>query len=199
MRKVTFALAITWPGALWAHGIGTTVGYQQTLGSMVDSVYAPVILLLLVPLSLMAGTGGMDGSKRALAAFSIGLVVGFPLAASLGVYGAVGGLCFGMLCALQAAASLPLPKAVPALLAAGAGIAATIYNLQGHPLGSLPFAVHLGVFLGPMLAATALTGWIGMILQVASQSWLKILFRILASWSFAANAIYLAFQLKSGS
>ena len=185
-------------GPLHAHGLGSTVGYAQTLDSMGESVYSPAILLVVAAFALMAGTSGTARSKQILIAFALGLLAGFPAAATLGPLGATACLIVGMLCALHAAASLNLPRFVARILGFAAGAAATIHNLDGHPLASLPFATHLGVFLGPMLVAMALTGWIGMILQAAPQPPVRIIFRIFASWCFAANAIVTAFQMKSG-
>ena len=192
MRKFLIP-ALLWPGALQAHGLGSTEGYEQTLVSMLDSVYAPVILLLIAGYALMAGTAGKDASRQALTGFAAGLILGFPLAEFLGPQGAYIGLTLGMLCALHAAASLNLPH-LAVLLAVIGGAAATIHNLDGHPLHTLPLATHLGVFLGPALLAAALTGWTGMIWQALPAA--RILLRIVSSWAFAANAIYLAFLLK---
>lgn len=196
--ECALCLAVLWPGALYGHGLGSTVGYQQTLGSMSDSVYAPVIILLIAGFALMAGTSGTELSKHALTAFATGLLSGFPAAPYLGPHGAMLGLTFGLLCALYSAASLNFPRAILLFLGFSAGAAATIHNLDGHPLASLPFAVHLGVFFGPLLLAAALTGWIGMILQATTLPWVRIIFRIFSSWCFAANAIFAAFQIKAG-
>ena len=185
-------------GPVLAHGLGSSVGYAQALESMGESVYAPMILLVVVAFALMAGTSGTARSKQMLIAFALGLLAGFPAATTLGPLGTVACLIVGMLCALHAAAGLNLPKVVALTLGFAAGAAASIHNLDGHPLATLPFATHLGVFLGPLLVATALTGWIGMILQGAPHSPVRIIFRIFASWCFAANAIFTAFLLQSG-
>ena len=165
---------------------------------MLDPVYPPVILLLVVAFSLMAGAYGLDGSKRALAAYALGPLTGFPISSLLGPQGAIIALILGMLCALNSAALVPLHQAIPLLISLGAGAATAIHNFETHSLNSLPLATHLGIFLGPMVVAAALTGWIGMILQ-ASTHMVKIPFRILSSWAFAADAIYLALQLKLGT
>ena len=198
VNKSACAIAILWPGALYAHGFGSAEGYAQTLESMLESVYAPVILLLLSAFAVMAGTSGNQRSKHLLIAFAVGSLAGFPAASTLGPLGATACLIVGMLCALYAAAGLDLPRVMHLTLGFVAGAAVSIHNLDGHPLASLSFATHLGVFLGPMLAAAALTGWIGMILQAAPQPLVRIIFRIFASWSFAANAIFTAVQFKSG-
>ena len=194
----TCAIVILSSNPLHAHGLGSTVGLAQTLESMAESVYTPTILLVLVAFALMAGTSGTAQSKQILIAFALGLLAGFPAAPTLGPLGAIACLTVGMLCALHAAASPSLPRFVVLILGFAAGAAASIHNLDGHPLTSLPFATHLGVFLGPMLLATALTGWIGMILQATRQPPVRIMFRILASWCFAANAIFTAIQMKAG-
>lgn len=197
--KALCAGLILWPGVSLAHGMGNSVGYRLALESMGDSLNSPIVLLLLAGFALLAGTSGVERARIACVFFAVGLVAGIPASGALGPYGALAGLVVGGLCSLMSAASIAAVQRVmlPAMGLA-AGLAGSIYNLDGHPLETLPFAVHLGVVLGPMFVALALAGWIAIVLQANQQPWVRIMFRIFSSWSFAANAIYLAFQLKSG-
>ena len=188
-----------WPSVSFAHGMGNSVGYQLTLESMLESINSPVIPLLLIGFAVLAGTSGADRARLAAGFFVAGLLAGIPAATALGAYGAIGGLIVGALCSLVAAASLSAtPRFVLPGLSFVAGLVATIYNLDGHAVPSLPIAVHFVVVLGPFITGLALASWIVLILETNQKGWVRILFRIFSSWCFAANVIYLAFQVKSG-
>ena len=121
--------ALTSPCAALAHGAGSTVGYNLTLESMLESVTSPVVALLILGLGILAGTSGAARSKLALAACAAGLLAGIFAAPVLGSYGAIGGLVIGAACSLLAATALRLPGAALVALAALAGFAASVYNL----------------------------------------------------------------------
>lgn len=188
-----------WPGLALAHGMGNSVGYWLTLEWMLESINSPVVPLLLIGFAVLAGTSGADRARLAAGCFVAGLLAGIPAAEGFGAYGAVGALVVGAVCSVVSAASLrATPKFVLPVLSVAAGLAATIYNLDGHAIASLPIAVHFGIVLGPFITGLALTSWIVLILDANQQDWVRILFRIFSSWCFAANVIYLAFQIKSG-
>ncbi|WP_426038293.1 hypothetical protein [Cypionkella sp. TWP1-2-1b2] len=155
-----------WPGLALAHGMGNSVGFRLTLESMLESINSPVIPLLLIGFAVLAGTSGADRARLAAGCFLAGLLAGIPAANGSGVYGAVAALSVGALCSVVSAASLrATPKFVLPVLSVAAGLAATIYNLDGHAVASLPIAVHFGIVLGPFITALALISWIVIILE----------------------------------
>ncbi len=197
-RVIWAGLAVVWPGAALAHGAGSTVGFMQAQQSMLDSIYSPVMLLVLVAYGILAGTSELARAKLAAVFLLAGLVVGIAASPWLSPEGAMSALILGGVCSvLSAARPANPPKFMLPALGFAVGFTATLFNLDGHPPMSLPFPVHFGVVFGPFVLAMIVTGWVGMILQARREAWVQILFRIFSSWTFAANAIYLAFQLKS--
>ncbi len=195
---LSVVLAVSWPGVAAAHGAGSSVGYTLAIQSMEESVWSPVLLLVLVGYAILAGTSAVGSAKVALVFLLAGLGIGIAAARWFSPYGAISALIVGALCSVVSAARpANPPKVMLPVLAFAVGVAATLVNLDGHPPASLPFAVHFGIVFGPFALVVVVMGWIGMILQMRREVWVPILFRIFSSWSFAANAIYLAFQLKS--
>lgn len=69
-------------------------------------------------------------------------------------------------------------------------------SLEGHGYFQLPFFIHAGIFFGANLACAFMAGCVLMILERFHQEWLRIGWRITASWIGAILLLYLAFVLR---
>ena len=172
--------------------------YAQFVEGASVPLVTPAILLALVPLGLLIGLTGRVGMARAWPGVLAGLMLGWGVAPWAGpgvVLAAVGvGAVLGALGALLPEQGPP----VPALLAGLAVTVATAVALEGHARFELPglilagvaFGVHLVVVLPAALVSGTAGRW--------PQAWVRIGWRVLASWAGAVGLIYAAF-LWSGN
>jgi hypothetical protein len=194
---VAAALLALQPVAAQAHAFtaGADLYRQFVEGSTVPLVTAPILMLLL-PLGLLAGLWRQNGMVLIWPGFALGLLAGIPAAplASPGIALAASGV--GIVLAVLAALAVPLTLWPARGLATLAGLTASMVSLEGHGWGELPVLIHLGILFGAhlvvmvpaALVASSLDHW-------NDRPWLRIGWRILASWSAAISVLLLAFAL----
>ena len=195
MRRLAAALTLAaLPGAADAHAFTSGANlYAQFVEGAGVVLATPAILLALVPLGLLIGLNGRAGMAGAWPGMLAGLVLGWIVAPSVGpgvVPAAVGvGAVLGVFGALVPDLRAPVPAALAALaVAVAVGVA-----LEGHARFELPvlilagiaFGVHLVVVLPAALVSGSAERW--------HRAWLRVGWRVAASWAGAIGLIYGAF------
>ncbi|WP_148234735.1 hypothetical protein [Pseudooceanicola batsensis] len=182
------------PGPAWAHSFRSGAdGYQQFLEGAWVIVGYPGILLPLVALGLLLGLWDREGMVRAWPALIVGLVLGVPLGAVAPVAVATGFVAFGVFVAALTALLARHSRYEAFALAGIAGAMAMATALEGHGLFQLPVMIHLGLFLTANLAVAASAGLVRVSTDHVPAQWMRILWRIAASWIAAVLILYLAY------
>ena len=83
------------------------------------------------------------------------------------------------------------------IIAAVAGVLVNMVTLEGHGFGELQIGIYIGIVLGaaaiPLMSAAVARG----ALQKVPAFWMRLAWRIIASWSAAITLMYMTFQLKA--
>lgn len=155
----------------------------------------PLILLALVATGLMIGLWARDGMPRVWLGLLAGLIAGLALAplAPQGV-GLVA-LALAVVAAVLAAAAQRWPFALMLLLVTATGAATGLTALEGHGWGELPLTIALGVFFGVNMALVVPAGLVAFSSDLIKADWLRIGWRVAASWVGAISVMLAALQL----
>lgn len=190
-------LSVLGPDRAGAHAFQAGAGaYQQFLEGAGVMVFTPGLLLPLAALGILLALWHAEGMVRAWPALIAGLALGIPLAAiappaTETVLTALGAATAAL------AALLPRHWRSEALaLAALTGLLAMAAGLQGHGLLELPLSIHAGLFFAANLVTACTAGLARVALERVPAQWMRILWRIAASWIAAILVLLLAFALR---
>lgn len=186
-------------GRAEAHAFeGGADGYAQFVeGAAVILVYPGIVLPILamgVAISLWE-TGGLPRVwPHALA----GQVAGLFVAPVVGAWIAPSVMALGVVVATLAALWPSSHRVVVAGLSALTGLGAVSAALQGHGLFELPLMIHLGILFGANLVLAAAAGAASLAMERIGAPWMRIGWRVVASWTGAILLLFLAFALRAG-
>ncbi|MFN3145103.1 MAG: hypothetical protein ACE368_07460 [Paracoccaceae bacterium] len=179
-----------------AHAFRTGAdAYAQFLEGTGVPLGDPAILLGLLPLGVLLGLWRMDGMPAVWPGFIAGLMLGLGLAPALPEGITLVPLAIGLIAAILGAAALNYPRLPLTLFAGLTGAAAGATALSGHGWGELPPTIHAGVFLGTHLAVVLPAALVVTTRQAIDAGWLRLGWRITASWLGAMAMMFGAFQI----
>jgi len=170
--------------------------YAQFIEGAGVPLVTPAIILALLPLGLLAGLWRRDGMVQVWPWFIAGLLAGGLAAPLAGPDVVVAAMGVGVVCAVLAALGPDLPRLTVAALAALAGGLAAAVAREGHGFGELPLLIYAGIFLGAHLVTVVPAAAVSATLDRWPAAWLRIGWRVVASWSGAIGLMLLAFQLR---
>jgi hypothetical protein len=101
----------------------------------------------------------------------------------------------GVVTAALAALWPAVPKALALGLAGLAGVVAMMTAFEGHGLFELPVFTHLGLLFGANLATALAAGVFNLALVRVEAGWMRIGWRVVASWIGAILMLTLAFEV----
>lgn len=186
--------AVCLAGPARAHSFLPEGGFYDRFieGNVVILAY-PATLLPLVALGLLASLWDLEGLLRTWPSLIIGQLVGIGLAAAMGPSVLLALLAAGALVAMLAAL-LPSHSATEVRLAAAAtGMLVVAVSLEGHGLFELPLAIHLGILFATNLSVAFAAAIPRLTLERSNAAWLRIVWRVAASWIAAILVLYLAY------
>jgi hypothetical protein len=140
---------------------------------------------------LALGLWRTDGLPLLWPALAAGLGAGLLAAPLAGLSIAFAAILTGLATALMGAASLPWPTWLMVAVTASTGLVTAMGAFSGHAPGSIPATGALGILGGAALAVAVPFVLVAASRDLPRAPWLKIGWRIVASW-LAATALMLA-------
>ena len=154
---------------------------------------APAILLVALPLGVLIGLAGRDGMPLAWPGLLAGLVAGWLAGPLIGPEIALAATGVGAVLGTLGAVAPAQPRPALLALSALAGALAMLVAIEGHGRWELPVLIPLGIVLGVHLVVVLPAAVVSGALACWPAPWMRIGWRVLASWIAAAAVIYLAF------
>ena len=197
-QRSVIAFATLWlAGPALAHGFPPKVPFHDRVFDGIEEVlFSPATLLPLIALGLLIGLYGRRVLAQLWAVLIFSQILGLALAATTAdwilppLLGA-GGLIASL------AALLPSHSVREVQLATAATCAlAVAAALDGHGPFDTPFASLLGILVAVNLTIGAAAVLPLGTMAISSAAWLRILWRVAASWIAAALILYLAFIMS---
>lgn len=167
---------------------------QFVEGAAVMLIY-PGILLPLLALGVLLSLWREDGLPTVWPVFLAGQVTGVFAAALAGPGVALVFMGLGIVTAALAALWPGVPTALALGLAALSGVLAMTTAFEGHGLFELPVFTHLGLLFGANLATALAAGLSTLALTRIEAGWMRIGWRVVASWIGAILMLTLAFEI----
>lgn len=199
MRAVfPFLAALAWTGRAEAHAFDTGADqYAQFIEGVGVILASPETLLPLCALGILISLWQPEGLLRIWPVFLIGQLAGIPIAAAVGpwIIPAVQGA--GLIIAVSAALLQQHMRLIVTLTGVVLGILVMSASLEGHGFLELPVAIHLGIFFGINLAVACVAGLVRFALEQVPAYWMRILWRIAASWVAAILVLLFAFNFAT--
>ena len=174
-------------GAACAHG--SVQGVDHFSGGLLHPLVEPTHLIALVALGLLIGQRGIANAERALATFVVGIALGmicvsFGLTFDTDLTLLAIATLSGALVALSAA----LPVFVYAVVAAGVGAGIGLASNPDAFTGKAELAALVGAGIGASLCLLCIVALVNSLVR----PWLRILVRVVGSWTCAASVLVLA-------
>ncbi len=172
---------------------GSIQGIDHFSGGILHPLVEPTHLLALVALGLLLGQRGIAKVEKAFLGFAAGVVVGLLCAGAGRVVDtdlpllAIATAC-GLLVALAPALPPIVYAGIATLLGAGIGIASNPESFAGAAM----LAALSGAGLGAVLWLVIIAAIVGLL----QRPWLRILVRVVGSWSSAAAILVLALWIS---
>jgi hypothetical protein len=184
--------AATLPTAAAAHSFAPGPDpWSQIISGALVPLSDPALLLALLPLGLTLGIWSTEGLPRLWPVLAAGLVTGAAAGPLAGLSIAFTAILTGLATALMGAAALAWPFWLMAAVAAATGLVTGMTMLEGHPFGSLPTTLYLGMIGGALLTVAIPFVLTATTRTVIPAPWLTIGRRVASSW-LAAIALMLA-------
>lgn len=186
-------------GKAQAHAFqGGADGYAQFVeGAGVILTY-PGILLPILALGVAISLWDTEGLPGVWPYALAGQVAGVFTASVVGVWVAAAFMALGVVIAAMAALWPANRRIVITVLAALTGVGAISAALEGHGLFELPLLIHLGILFGTNLVLAAASGAAALAMERVPAEWMRIGWRVVASWIGAILVLFLAFSLRVG-
>ncbi len=197
MRRAAVFLSATFlAGPVHAHAFDAGAdAYGQFVEGAAVMLTFPGIVLPLLALGVMLSLWRDNGLPAVWPAFLVAQVAGVFLAASVGPVVALIFMGLGILIAAVAALAPSVPNALALGLATLAGLLAMLTAFEGHGLFELPVFTHLGLLFGANLATALAAGIANLALTRVEAAWMRIGWRVAASWIGAILMLTLAFEV----
>lgn len=196
---VAILAAGLWPHRAQAHSFrGGAEYYEQFLQGCAVILAYPATLLPLIALGILLSLWRADGMLRAWPVFAGGQVAGIGVAALVGPW--ILPVMLGLGAGVATLAAL-LPRQTRPVVLAAAGLTGAIsvaISLEGHGFLELSVFIHAGVLYALNMVTVAVAALARLALDRVEAMWMRILWRIAASWIAAILILYLAFTLSQG-
>lgn len=199
LRLGTVSAATIAAGPAFAHSFeaGADAYGRFVEGATVILVH-PTILLPLVALGILLGLWDEGGLPTVWPVFLSGQLAGVAAASVSGPAVAVAFIGLGLATASAAALLPAVPRWLAFSLSGLVGAGALAASLEGQGLLILPIFTHLGLLFGVNLATAAAEGLARFAVLRVDAPWMRIGWRVAASWIAAILLLMLAFELTGG-
>lgn len=199
MRKWVCAAALLFvPQAASAHSFKAGAGYYESFieGTTVVLFWPPT-LAAIISIGMLISLWRTQGLVDVWLFLIIGHILGFFLSA-LPLEG-VATFTYGiaLVTAIFAASGVISNNSTIRVITALSGLVVMSAALEGHPLGSLPVAIYAGLFFAANLGVAISAGIVSITLEKFTANWMKIGWRVVASWIAAIIILQLAFEMRS--
>jgi hypothetical protein len=185
------AIAMATPAS--AHSFMPEGGfYDRFIEGTLVVFYYPSTLLPLVALGLLASLWHVEGFTRAWPALILGQIVGVFVASVVGPWVVPALMAAGALTAMLAALLHTHSGIVVRFAALLVGVLAIAATLEGHALFEQPVAIYIGILFAANLAVAIPAALTLEVLARYSRAWVRILWRVVASWIAAILILYFA-------
>jgi hypothetical protein len=198
-RAALAAVGIGAAGRAEAHAFDLGAGaYVQFVEGAGVVLALPGLLLPLVALGIAISLWDTEGLPRVWPMALAGQAAGLILAPLMGPGIAAGAMALGAGVAALAALWPGSHRAVIATISTLTGLFVTLAAFEGHGLFELPLAVHAGVIFAVNLVLAAGAGAAALALERWPAGWMRLGWRIVASWLGAVLVLMLALALGGG-
>ncbi|WP_375689660.1 hypothetical protein [Pseudooceanicola sp. LIPI14-2-Ac024] len=190
------ALALL-PAPALAHSfpLDAPASYLFVLGTSV-AWSDPAILLMLVPLAIGCGLWGRSGLLRILPYLLAGGLGGALIVLPPGPGFTRECVAAGLVLAVLVALLPPPPGHYMRIGAVAVGALVMLQSLEGHGTADLPWAILAGLVAAPLAILAAGTALVLLVSWALPYGWVRIGWRVAASWTAAVAAMYGAFLLR---
>ncbi|MBY6201639.1 hypothetical protein KUV65_09720 [Maritalea mobilis] len=200
MKRIGIAAtALIGAGPAAAHSFDTGAdAYNQVVEGTGVVLTDPGLLIPILALGILLSLWDAEGLPRAWPFYLLGQIAGVIVASVVGPWITTVFIALGIVIAALAAL-LPRPTKTLAIgLAALTGVGALAVGLEGHGLFELSVFIHLGLILGVNIAVALPAGAARVALDKVAAPWMRIGWRVAASWLGAILVLYLAFEMTGG-
>lgn len=170
--------------------------YAQFIEGAGVIVTSPGILLPIVAMGIAISLWDTDGLPRVWPHAIIGQIIGVVLGPLVGVWIAAVFIGLGVVIACLAALWPENRHPVIAAFTGLIGLAAMATALQGHGLFDLSVFIQLGILFAANMILAAGAGAAALALDKVPAPWMRIGWRVVASWIGAILMLFLAFGLR---
>ncbi|AHM03535.1 hypothetical protein roselon_01140 [Roseibacterium elongatum DSM 19469] len=193
------AAAMLCAGPVGAHSFDTGAdAYNQLVEGTAVVLTDPGLVIPIFALGVLLSLWRPEGLPQVWPVYLLAQVSGVVTAAFVGAWITTVFVGLGIVTAV-AAALLPRPTtAIAMMLAAVTGLGALAVGLEGHGLFELSVFIHLGLILGVNIAVALPAGAARVALDKVQAPWMRIGWRVVASWLGAILVLYLAVDLTGG-
>jgi len=197
VRRSALSVAVAgFAGPAQAHAFDAGAdAYGQFVEGAAVMLTFPGIVLPLLALGLLLSLWREDGLPKVWPVFLAAQVAGIFGAALVGAVVALIFMGLGIVIAAVAALAPSVPKAAAYAFAGLAGVFAMLTAFEGHGLFELPVFTHLGLLFGANLATALAAGIANLALTRVEAGWMRIGWRVAASWIGAILMLTLAFEV----
>lgn len=195
LNALSVALAVL-AGPAHAHAFDAGAdAYGQFVEGAAVMLTFPGIVLPLLALGVLLSLWREDGLPKVWPLFLAAQVAGVFGAALVGPVVALIFMGLGIVIAAMAALAPSVPQPLAYAFAGLAGGLAMLTAFEGHGLFELPVFTHLGLLFGANLATALAAGIAKLALTRVEAGWMRIGWRVAASWIGAILMLTLAFEV----
>ena len=172
--------------AQFQEGVSVILAYPQTL-------------LPLLALGVLLSLWQPEGLLRVWPMFLAGLVIGFFAGPLVGTWIVSTTLAVGIATAILAAILERHSDIETKSLGFGLGFLTMASSLEGHAFFELPFFIYFGIFLAANMVVAVAAGLTRYALERWKQNWMRIVWRVVASWIAAISLLLIAFAIRQAT
>jgi hypothetical protein len=197
VRRTALSLALAViAGPVHGHAFDAGAdAYGQFVEGAAVMLTFPGIVLPLLALGVLLSLWREDGLPNVWPVFLVAQLAGVFGAALIGPVVALIFMALGIVIAAMAALAPSVPKMAAYGFAGLAGVCAMLTAFEGHGLFELPVFTHLGLLFGANLATALAAGIARLALTRVEAGWMRIAWRVAASWIGAILMLTLAFEV----
>jgi len=198
MKKWVYAAALFLiPQTAFAHAFMAGTGfYEAFIEGTTVVLFWPPTLAVLISIGILISLWRTQGLVEVWLLFIAGLALGIAL--SFIPFEGLANYTYGvaLVTAIFAAFGVISKKSVIGLITFVSGLFIMSAALEGHPLGSLKIAIYAGLFFAANLGIAMSAGVVSITLEKFSANWVRIAWKVVASWLVAIIILQLAFEMR---
>lgn len=199
LRFTLGGLAAIAAGRAEAHAFDAGAdAYGQVVEGFAVILSYPGLLLPILALGVLLSLWKDDGLPRVWPMFLLAQVAGVLAGAYLGIWVGIAAMAVGCVTAIAAALLPHISVWVAQTLAVATGLAVMASAFEGHGLFELSVFIHFGLLLGANMTVAIAAGLARIALQRFPDPWMRIAWRIVASWICAVLVLVAAFAVRGG-